>query len=363
MNDPVHDLCNRIERLIGAVDELNAVFSEEDSAPNLTELSRMSARELSHRTWLQDGVEDVLARGLDVASFQAVEQFYRDRSQSWAQKISSLQLPKSNKVMEKLVKRQFYFLGRGSRRHDSPLDDRSVLESVHSFSGDGSRLALSDLAFEWEGANLQFSEIKDLLGNFAEKGKGVSFDSSVQKILDLLIEDLNKIYPAIWRNQFKYSLREKFAQLAEARHDAAHSYPLESQLMKSRTNAPYVPLVCLSIDLLLHFAILSLDPLSNLPQGVQLHEVLDIYYVFPKIAKGQRVQERRVLKKVALGHLTTEVYNSRAAHLVREEGALATCARDLISRTSKGRMTLVLEVSVKGRIRNWWIGLKGIGAS
>ncbi|WP_144794121.1 hypothetical protein [Corynebacterium singulare] len=355
MNDPVRGLCNRIERLIEVVDGLNSFFSEEESVPNLTELGQMSANDLSHRTWLQDGVEDVLARGLDVALFQAVEQFYRDRSQTWARKISSLQLPKSDRVMEKLVKRQFYYLGQGSRRHDSPLDDRTVLESVHSFSGDGIRLSLSDLAFEWDGANLQFSQIKGLLDDFSKKG--LSFDSAVNRILGLLIKDLREIDPSNWRNHINDSLEGRFTQLAHARHGAAHFYPLESQLMKSKTNAPFVPLVCLSIDLLLHFAILSLDPLSNLPKGVQMQDILDIYYVIPKFEKGKRVQERKVLKKVALGRLTTEVYNSRAARLVRKEEDLATCARDLISRTKQGRMTLVLEVSEKVEIRDWWIGL------
>lgn len=361
MNDPVHGLCNRIERLIEAVDELNTGFSEEESAPNLTELRQMSASDLSYRTWLEDGVEDVLARGLNVALFQAVEQFYRERSQGWAQKISSLQLPKSDKVMEKLVKRQFYYLGQGSRRHDSPLDDRTVLESVHSFSGDGIRLSLSDLAFEWDGANLQFSQIKGLLEDFSKKG--LSFDSAVNRILGLLIEDLDEIAPSNWRNHKNDSLAVKFTQLANARHDAAHFYPLESQLMMAKTNAPFVPLVCLSIDLLIHFAILSLDPLSKLSMGVQIQEVLDVYYVIPKFAKGKRVQERKVLKKVALGRLTTEVCNSRAVRLVRKEEALATCARDLISRTKQGRITLVLEVSAKVEIRDWWIGLNSIGMS
>ncbi|TVU86654.1 hypothetical protein FQN05_00015 [Corynebacterium aurimucosum] len=356
MNDAVHGLCDRIERLIEAVDELNAAVSLEESASDLAGLGRMSPSESSRRAWLQDGVEDVLARGLDVALFQSVEQFYQDRSRSWASAISSLQLPKSNEVIKKLVKRQFYYLGSGSKRRYSPLDNQSVLNSIHSFSGDGSRLSLSDLAFEWSGSNLKFSEIKDLLEDFSKK-KGPSFNSAVNRILSLLVKDLNETNPSIWRNYLNDSLEERFTKLAEARHDAAHSYPLQSQLMKSKTNAPFVPLVCLSIDLLFHFAILSLDPLSNLPNGAQIQGVLDVYYVFPKPRRGQRAAERRVLKKVALGRLTTEVYNSRAVHLVRDDGTLVTCARGLISRTRKGRMTLVLEVSSEGRISDWWIGL------
>lgn len=356
MNDAVHGLCDRIERLIEAVDELNTVISVEESAPDLAGLGRIGPSESSRRARLQSGVEDVLARGLDVALFQSVEQFYLDRSQTWARAISSLQLPKSNEVIEKLVQRQFYYLGSGSKRRDAPLDSPSVLESIHSFSGDGARLSLSDLAFEWSGPNLRFSEIKGLIDVFSKKN-GPSFESGVKRILGLLIKDLNEIDPSIWRNYLNESLEERFKKLADARHDAAHSYPLQSQLMKSKTNAPFVTLVCLSIDLLIHFAILSLDPLSNLPRGVQIQGVLDIYYVFPRLGKGSKAGERRVLKKVALGSLTTEIYNSRATHLVRHDEALVRSARDLIGRTRKGRMTLVVEVSSKGRIRDWWIGL------
>lgn len=349
MTSHVSALCKRTDRVIEAVDMLAAFPIGRESVFDPPDVGKIHKVDPTYREWLQEGVDEVLVRGLDIALFQTIEQFYRDQSHDWARKTSDLQLPKNNHIIEKLVKRQFNLLPQGIKQFENPLEERSVLASIHSFSGDGSRLSLSNLAFAWKGSNLQFSDIKELLFDFMTEKAA---NNAIYNVLGLLVKDRSVSNPSAWRNHKNDTLEKKFSQLAEARHGAAHSYPLQTQLMSSKTNAPFVPLVCLSIDLLVHFAILLLDPRSNLSSGVQIQDVLDVYYVFPS---KPNINERRVLHRVGLGRLDTDAYNSRARRKLRDEQELTTYARDLISRTKNGRMTLVIEISSKDQIRNWWL--------
>lgn len=216
---------------MAAVDELLQHLSSMDSAIDLIANGAVSSPH----------VQEHVARGVAVHGLVCVEMFLSSRIDEWSAALTAARVPPSHlpggtKQFEDRVVEVFprALKDTGPGQRSSLLDD--VGKSLTSLSS--GTLIASPLALRWSKTNVQSADIEEICSFFgAERSKVWSELTSIWSGFD----------PSFPGNT---SLKKLFEQVAQYRHDAAHSNSPNLPIPNLLTLTRDVRRICVCIDTL-----------------------------------------------------------------------------------------------------------------